>query len=98
MKCNDCYLRYHCNEQTDFICEHNDYCKYMPSASAQVSKRDEKTQILYDELKYWGLISGETDMGAVKAIANELSYRMLMRVVHKLQRKRMGGGVTDDLC
>lgn len=64
---------------------------YVPPASVLISKRDEKTQVLYDELKYWGLISQETDMGAVKAIANELSYRMLMRVVCKLQRKRMSG-------
>ena len=64
---------------------------YVPPASVSISKRDEKTQILYDELKSWGLIGKETDMGAVKAIANELSYRMLMRVVRKLQRKRMSG-------
>jgi hypothetical protein len=64
---------------------------YVPPASVLISKRDEKTQILYEELKYWGLINKETDMGAVKAIANELSYRMLMRVVCKLQRKRMSG-------
>lgn len=64
---------------------------YVPPASVSISKRDEKTQILYEELKYWGLINKETDMGAVKAIANELSYRMLMRVVCKLQRKRMSG-------
>ena len=28
-KCKDCYLRYHCDEQTKFICKHNDYCKYI---------------------------------------------------------------------
>lgn len=53
-----------------------------------LSKRDEKTKILCDELQYWGLINYETDMEAVKAIANELPWRMLMRVVRKLQRKR----------
>ena len=30
MKCNDCYLRHDCDAQTKFICEFNDYCKYMP--------------------------------------------------------------------
>ena len=45
---------------------------YTPHTSIPISKRDEKTQILYDELKYWGLISQETDIGAEKAIANEL--------------------------
>ena len=63
--------------------------KYAPPASVVISKRDEKTRILYDELIYWGLINGETDIGAVKVIANEISWRMLMRIVHKLQRKRM---------
>ena len=29
-KCYTCYLRYDCDEQTDFICRNNDYCKYMP--------------------------------------------------------------------
>ena len=29
MKCSDCYLRYHCDEQTEWICKINDYCKYM---------------------------------------------------------------------
>ena len=28
-KCNDCLLRYHCDEQTEFICKHNGYCKYI---------------------------------------------------------------------
>ena len=25
-KCNNCSLRYHCDEQTEFICKNNDYC------------------------------------------------------------------------
>ena len=54
----------------------------------KLSKRNEKTQILCNELQCWGLISYETDMEAVKVIANELPYRMLMRVIHKLQIKR----------
>ena len=29
MKCNNCYLRYHCDEQTELICKQNDYCKYI---------------------------------------------------------------------
>ena len=28
-KCQNCYLRYHCDEQTEFICRSNDYCKYV---------------------------------------------------------------------
>lgn len=28
-KCQNCYLRYHCDEQTEFICKSNDYCKYI---------------------------------------------------------------------
>lgn len=30
IKCNNCYLRHHCDKQTEFICKYNDYCKYMP--------------------------------------------------------------------
>lgn len=57
------------------------------------SKRDKRAQILYDELQYWGLISYESDMRAVKAIANELPQRMLVRVISKLRRMR---GVVDE--
>lgn len=35
MKCNNCYLRYHCDEQTEYICKHNNYCKYMPEQEVQ---------------------------------------------------------------
>lgn len=54
----------------------------------QQSIRDKRAQILCDELQYWGLISYETDMRAVKAIANEIPQRMLARVVSKLRRMR----------
>lgn len=29
MKCRDCFLRYVCDEQTEFICKSNDYCKFI---------------------------------------------------------------------
>lgn len=29
MKCRDCSLRYVCDEQTEFICKSNDYCKFI---------------------------------------------------------------------
>lgn len=61
--------------------------------NTKLSKRDEKTELLWNELKYWGLISWETDRDAVKAIANELPWRMLMRVINKLKRKR--GDIRD---
>ena len=38
MKCNDCYLRYHCDEQAEWICKFNDYCKYMPEQSNKTNK------------------------------------------------------------
>ena len=38
MKCNNCYLRYHCDEQTEFICKHNDYCKYMLEQNNESNK------------------------------------------------------------
>lgn len=53
-----------------------------------MTRRNENALILYNELKYWGLVSNETDYSAIKAIANELPYSMLMRVVNKLKRKR----------
>ena len=28
-KCDTCILRYNCDEQTEFVCKHNDYCKYI---------------------------------------------------------------------
>lgn len=56
------------------------------------SKRDKRAQILYDELQYWGLISYESDMRAVKAIANELPQRMLVRVISKLRKMRGADG------
>ena len=34
--CNKCYLRYHCDEQTEWICKHNDYCKYMLEQEVKV--------------------------------------------------------------
>lgn len=56
--------------------------------NVKLSKREEKTELLWNELQYWGLISYETDRDAVKVIANELSWRMLLRVINKLKRKR----------
>ena len=61
--------------------------------NTKLSKRDEKTELLWNELEYWGLINYETDRDAVKAIANELPWRMLMRVINKLKRKR--GAIKD---
>lgn len=29
MRCSNCLLRYHCDEQTEFICKKNDFCKYI---------------------------------------------------------------------
>lgn len=48
MKCNDCYLRHHCDEQTEFICKFNDYCKYMPEQNTenQNSKRLTKSGVV----------------------------------------------------
>ena len=62
--------------------------------NTKISKRDEKTELLWNELQYWGLTSYETDRDAVKAIANELPWRMLMRVINKLKRKR--GAIKDS--
>lgn len=47
-----------------------------------------KFETLCGELKYWGMITAETDMDGAKALANELSWREIMRITHKLRRKR----------
>ena len=49
MKCDNCYLRYHCDEQTEFICKHNDYCKYMLELD---KNKDIIIKRLQDELRY----------------------------------------------
>lgn len=46
MKCDNCYLRYHCDEQTEFICKHNDYCKYIESTSTGVISQFESVPVI----------------------------------------------------
>lgn len=48
-----------------------------------VSLREAKYEALMEEVQYHGDISD-----IVKAIADELSWRVVMRVIHKLRRKR----------
>lgn len=56
------------------------------SANIKKSKREAKFEALMDELKFWGIKRDKT--GVYRAIANELSWRMVMRIIHKLRRKR----------
>ena len=44
MECNNCYLRYHCDEQTEWICKSNDYCKYMPEQSNKTNNSCKKCE------------------------------------------------------
>lgn len=37
-KCSTCLLRYHCDEQTEFICKYNNFCKYIEDTSNNNSK------------------------------------------------------------
>ena len=64
--------------------------------SSYTSKRNLKTQLLCDELQYWGLVSQETDMEAIKVMANVIPERMLMRMIDKLQRKRTISGELHE--
>lgn len=50
------------------------------------SDREQKFKMLLGELDHWDL-RNDCD-GAIRAIAGELSWRMVMRIVHKLRRKR----------
>ena len=53
------------------------------------SKRSAKWEALKEELYNWGYDDWYSDtIDAVRVIANELSWRVIMRVIHKLRRKR----------
>lgn len=43
MKCRDCYLRYDCDEQTEWICKSNNYCKFISDESQRVSDMEKRT-------------------------------------------------------
>lgn len=47
------------------------------------SSRGDKYEVLMTEAKHHG-----TDTDIIKLIANELSWRVILRIVHKLMRKR----------
>lgn len=49
----------------------------------EISRRGAKFKALMEEAQYHG-----KPMDIVKAIADELSWRVIMRVIHKLRRKR----------
>lgn len=49
----------------------------------EVSRRGAKYEALMEEAKHYG-----TSTDIIKAIADELSWRVIMRVIHKLKRKR----------
>ena len=38
MKCDDCYLRYICDEPEEWICKHNNYCKYIKQSTKEPVK------------------------------------------------------------
>ena len=51
-------------------------------AKTHPSSRQAKRNVLFDEIEHWTLYE------AVDVFANELSWRMVMRIVNKLRRKR----------
>lgn len=48
--------------------------------------RDLKFETIMDEAVYFGANSDIEEL--IRVIANELPWRMVMRIVHKLRRKR----------
>ena len=62
---------------------YEDAMKTLDPVRLETSKRGAKYEILIEEVKYHGAITE-----IIKAIADELSWRVVMRVVHKLKRKR----------
>lgn len=55
----------------------------------KISKRQEKYGKLMSEVKYF-----KNDK-ALRIIADQLSWRMVMRIVNKLERIRSTDGITD---
>lgn len=53
--------------------------------SKPASKRTGKYDLLMSELSNWGL---DEDNEALKIISQEISWRIIMRVIHRLKRKR----------
>ena len=51
-----------------------------------ISHRQERVAMLSEEFNHWALTGTYSDF--IKVVAHELSWRMIMRIVHKLQRKR----------
>lgn len=53
------------------------------------SSRKAKWNFLKQELEHWGYSDWYSDtIDVVMAVANELSWRIVVRIVHKLRRKR----------
>ena len=46
MKCYSCLLRYHCDEQTEWTCRNNDYCKYQRDDSMSEHERNNKIRVV----------------------------------------------------
>lgn len=55
----------------------------LDSSRPETSRRGAKYEALMEEAQHHG-----TATEIIKAIADELSWRVIMRVVHKLRRKR----------
>lgn len=51
-----------------------------------ISHRQERAAMLSEEFNHWASVGAYSDF--IKVVAHELSWRMIMRIVHKLQRKR----------
>lgn len=74
----------------------NGYAKGFDDAIEQLSlirrdpsSRKAKWDTLKQELAHWGYSDWYSDtIDVMMAISNELSWRVVMRIVHKLRRKR----------
>ena len=55
----------------------------------EISSRKAKCNMLKQELLHWGYEDWYSDtIDVIMVIANELSWRMIVRIIHKLRRKR----------
>lgn len=70
------------------------YCKGLEDATEQPvlrdpSSRKAKWNVFRQELIHWGYADWYSDtIDVIMTITNELSWRMVMRIIHKLRRKR----------
>lgn len=79
----DAYLASEQSYKNGYAKGYADAMAVLDSGRPETSRRGAKYEALMEEAQHHG-----TATEIIKAIADELSWRVIMRVVHKLRRKR----------